>query len=336
MSKLNSAIANDYVLGKPLNTRLLSKLSDRARFSYDEYGVLWSYEVIQLARWLPNGILLVNADEGPSKTTREQQKELREAIKQHGLSKVAYIPYSALRAAGLIPDDVILVDVTPDREIETLIPCRNKKCAQAGTPHKHLQKKHFLGETLFRIKRETWDNTKNKYFTSYVYYVSGLDRNDDPERRNFFLVQLPSARPDPTTVDEALALLRPKDVPKDALRQGEWFLISMPEKKFKPDQIIKNWQDISKSNIKEYKKGVPILSDNAKIQFEYMQGVDGLIYRRHNRHRATRMVCDDGVYVSGMLYDADHSTLKLGNGKTWFKVVKNRAVNSWRAGGNVD
>lgn len=356
MSNNDTEIANDFVQRKPIKKRLLSIVRESkgggawggyykhelyprtgaARFSYDEHGVLWSYEAMQLARWLPDGTLLVNGDEGPSKTTKKQQREMREAIKRHKPAKVALVPFSALWAARVDPRDVEIVDVTPDREIEQLRVCQSAKCPEAGTMHKHPHKVHFLGETLFRVKRQRWSDKANTYVDVYDYFVSGLDRNDDPARRNFFLAQLPATRHAPKTVDAALALLRPKGVPEDALRQGEWFLVPAPDKKFKPDQTIKDVKSVAKSNSEDLKAGVPIVSDDAKEQFERIKNGGWSMHARHERHRATRMVCIGAVYVSGMMRDAEHGALKLGDGKTWHKVVKNRAVGGWRAGGDVD
>lgn len=350
MSNNDTEIANDFVQRKPIRKDLLSIVGARggyykhglypepgaARFSYDEHGVLWSYEVMQLARWLADGTLLVNGDEGPSNMTKEQQRTMRAAIKRHPPAKVALVPFSALRAARVDPRDVEIVDVTPDREIEQLVPCQSTKCADAGTSHKHPRKVHFLGETLFRVKHQEWSDKANARVARHDYFVSGLDRNDDPARRNFFLAQLPAARPAPKTVDDALALLRPKGVPEDALRQGEWFLVPAPDKKFKSDlkKIIKD--TVARSNTEDLKAGVPIVSDDSKEQVERIKNGGWSMHARRERHRATRMVCNDAVYVSGMLRDAEHGALKLSDGKTWHKVVKNRAVGSWRAGGDVD
>jgi hypothetical protein len=48
------------------------------------------------------------------------------------------------------------------------------------------------------------------------------------------------------------------------------------------------------------------------------------------------MFINGSVFVSGMVRDAEHTALKLGDGKTWFQVIRNRAVQSWGAGGQVD
>lgn len=358
MARNDTEIANDFIQRKPINRRLLQVVRERvsggfwgmtsrhnlyprdgaARFSYDEAGVLWSYEAMELACWLPDGTLLVNGDAGPSLRTRDHQRELRDAIKRHEVAVVALVPFSAMRSARIDwrTHSFQIIATTPDREIEQLQICRNKKCSEAGALHRHPHKVHFLGETLFSVKRAHWDEKRNGYVSRYDYFVSGLDRNDDPKRRNFFLAQLPASRSAPKTVDEALALLRPKGVPEDVPRQGEWFLVPAPEKKFKPDQIIKDVKSVAKSNSEDLKAGVPVVSDDSKEQYERIKNGGWSMYSRRDRHRATRMVCNGDVFVSGMLRDAEHGPLKLGDGKTWFKVVKNRAVGSWRAGGDVD
>lgn len=311
-----------------------------ARFSYDEGGVLWSYESMQLARWLPDGALLVNADDGPSMMTRAQQRALREALKRHPPKRVALVPFTALRSARVEPHNVEVLAVTADREIEDEVVCRNKNCAQAGTTHTHTRRRHFLGETLFRVARREWrevDGGEHQVFVNgYDYFVSGLDRNDDPRKRNFFLAKLPDGVKPPKSVNQALGLLRPKGLPRTALRQGEWFLVPAPNKKFKPEQILKDMKQSAGRYTEDLKAGVVLVSADPKEQLERMQMGGWGMYSRRTRHRATRLVCNGAVYVSGMLRDAEHGPLKLGDGKTWFRVVRNTADGAWRAGGDVD
>jgi hypothetical protein len=45
---------------------------------------------------------------------------------------------------------------------------------------------------------------------------------------------------------------------------------------------------------------------------------------------------DNSVYVSGMIRDSEHGPMKLGDGKTWYKVYRNLADGSWGASGDVD
>jgi len=164
--------------------------------------------------------------------------------------------------------------------------------------------------------------------------VCGLDRNDNPSRRMFFLAQLPERRK-PKTVDEALDMLRPKHVPAGTPRQGEWFFL--PSAVTKPHRMKDtDWRETLK------------LPPNAKIAVE----------RVRNDHKATRYATIDAgrngqkrhyatelyrvvgvvgekrierVLVRGLIRDEEHDKLVLPDG--WHLAVKNLAVEGWRAGG---
>lgn len=355
MAQNNFKIALDFVRRQPINKRLLDKVrfpkkglswsnsntthgmyprEGAARFSYDEQWRLWSYEQMELARWLEDGTLLINGDNGESKKTREHQDELRSAIKDAKVERTAIVPYSALRAAGVRPDQIEIVATTPDREIERTEVCRKTSCPDPTPKHTHTKMVHFLGETLFKAARRAWDDATNNYEYYSVYFVCGLDRNDDPMRRNFFLAQLPKGVK-PTTVDEALNALRPDAVPADALRQGEWFFLPT-DKKFIGSQSIKDVKSIAKHLTEDVARGVPIVSAESKEQFQRLQEGGWSLFARRKRHRASRMVCSDAVYVSGRVRDDEHDLLRLGDGKQWFRVVRNLSPGSWKAGGDVD
>jgi len=355
MAQNDAQIARDFVLRKPINKKLLNRVrfpkkglsgsnsntthgmyprEGAARFSYDEQGCIWSYEAMELGRWLPDGTLLINGDNGASMRTREHQEELRSAIKTAKVERTAIVPYSALRAASVRPNQIEIVATTPDREIPRTEVCRKTLCNDTTPKHTHTRMVHFLGETLFKAERRAWDDATHNYEYYSVYFVCGLDRNDDPARRNFFLAQLPEGVK-PTTVDEALDALRPNDVPADALRQGEWYFLPT-DKKFGASQVIKNVKAIAKSLTEDIAHGVPIVSDDSETQYQRLQEGGWNLYARRKRHRASRMVCSDAVYVSGMIRDEEHDLLRLGDGKQWFRVVRNLSPGSWKAGGDVD
>lgn len=355
MAQNDAQIARDFVLRKPINKKLLNRVrfpkkglswsnsnpthgmyprEGAARFSYDEQGCIWSYEAMELGRWLPDGTLLINGDNGASMRTREHQSALRSAVKTEKLERTAIVPYSALRAAGVRPNQIEIVATTPDREVERTEVCRKASCPDPTPKHTHTKMVHFLGETLFKVERRAWDPELDLYTPYFAYFVCGLDRNDDPMRRNFFLAQLPEGVK-PTTVDDALNALRPNDVPADALRQGEWFFLPT-DKKFGASQVIKNVKAIAKSLTEDIAHGVPIVSDDSGTQYQRLQEGGWNLYARRKRHRASRMVCSDGVYVSGMIRDEEHDLLRLGDGKQWFRVVRNLSPGSWKAGGDVD
>jgi len=272
--------------------------------------------------------IIVNGDNGPSMTTRSHQASVRDAVRD---LTTAVLPFSALDAARIELrhiSQIKIIATTPDREIEKPVRRLNR---ETGVMEDSVQLVHFLGETLF-----LYDGR---------YYVSGLDRNDDPKRRNFYLARLPAGRK-PKTVDEALNALRPKGVPDTALRQGEWFLVPSDKRPKKVD-VLKDRLDANPRPVewlprprggreeRPVFRGVPVISAKpAEIHEALTQP------RRFNgrglRHVASRVYLNGAVYVSGMLRDIEHGHLKLGDGRGWFKVVRNLADGSWGATGDVD
>ena len=119
------------------------------------------------------------------------------------------------------------------------------------------------------------------------------------------------------------------------MRQGEWFLVPSDVKP-KKDAIVRE------SRAKRYgddpmKPGVPIVTaDSDRMREQLASEWPWELITRARRHRATRMYLNGSVFVSGMLRDEEHSALKIGDGKTWYRVVRNRAQASWGAGGQVD
>lgn len=300
--------------------------------AYDGVTKLMSYGRFALAVRKPDGQIIANGDNAPTVTSRKQQREFRSAL---GDTKSCLLPFSALQSAGIKPEDVKIVATTPDRVIEVWKKCRcTKKWHQKDHvydpsdfqfhedgSHSVKTSQHFLGETLF-----TRTDRPGRY------YVSGLDRNDDPRKRHFYLAQLPDgARP--KTVDEALETLKPEGLPDTGwFRQGEWFFLPTPGLKpvIEGENVLIRESKISWDRTQA---GVPIMSDDANEARDRASLVN---WGRARRHRATRMYINGAVYVSGMVRDEEHNPLKLGNGKTWYRVVRNRATGSWGAGGQVD
>lgn len=297
--------------------------------AYDGVTTLVSYARFNVAVRKADGQIIVNGDEAPTVTSRKQQREFRSAL---GTKTACLLPFSALQAASIRPEDVKIVATTPDKEIEIWKPCKCQKSwhtksndyvrvHEDGT-HSAKHTAHFLGETLFTL--EGWSGR---------YYVSGLDRNDDPRKRHFYLALLPDGV-QPKTVDEALESLKPEGLPADGwLRQGEWFFVPTPG--LKP---VVEGENVLVKAVTSYGKsvpGVPILSSRAdEMRFVLPDGLQ--LRARARRHRATRMYINGSIYVSGMVRDEEHTALKLGNGKTWYRVIRNRAAGSWGAGGQVD
>jgi hypothetical protein len=277
-----------------------------------------------MAVWTKEGKLIINGIDHPSQTTRRQQSELRHAAQLHNVPR-CLIPFPALREAGFYDHEILdikIVATTADREETRWSPCQHKRCIERGHPEQESHRivkgivqsssvVHFLGETLFQLKGNL--------------YVCGLDRNDDPNKRSFYLTQLPKGTK-AKTVDEALLKLRPKNLPEDTLRQGEWFLVPSEIRPPKKMQI----REYTRSN--QVRTGIPVISDKPEAISNELTNSYTPFSRRETRHVATRMFLNGAVFVSGCLRDEQHGRLKLGNGKQWFKVVKNLAVGGWTTG----
>lgn len=274
------------------------------RMSVEHSNRLRSYEGFDLGVRLSDGTIIINGDMGPSMMTRKHQNELRAAVR--GV-KSCLLPFSALRSPGIDPLKVRLIATTEDRTVIGTRRCTCKRgwCGGPG-PHQKETRSHFLGETLFDAP----------VGMEIARFVCGLDRNDDPSKRHFFLARLPRGMK-PTSVDEALEGLRPGDVVAGSLRQGEWFFV--------PDELG------LKAPKAQILSGVPIVSDSAQIA----SAADR--WRRAQRHVATHtFYAGDVVYVRGCVRDSEHTNLKLGDGKTWHRVVRNLAEAAWGAQGDVD
>lgn len=307
------------------------------RVGYRDDGCLYSYDMPLALRTTYDGkpFIIINGDGSPTMQTSKHQRELRSVLQDgfvvdpgadhwakgkelddegrpgRGWKTVrpkmidsstklphAFIPFSILDRPSIRLRDIRVISVTADFEIKKTVPDREKGGTKVITLH-------FLGETLFR------DASTNRI------YVCGLDRNDDPSSRMFYLAQLPRGA-EPKTVDEALAALRPEGLPKSTKRQGEWFLVPEPRYKAAKAEIIKK---------------VPIISDKPAEQADEREQE-----RRADRHVATHMHLNGAVRVRGRLLDDEHDTLKLGD--VWHRVVKNLAPQGWRydkaAGARVD
>lgn len=241
---------------------------------------LMSYEHWDLA-WICGNHVVVNGDAAPSKRTDIQRRALFEAIKVVGMPS-ATIPFTTLREAVVDPKHINVMDVKQDFTIT------RTRVIKGEVVSREL---HFLGECLFE------DLRGNRY-------LSGLDRNDDPQKRMYYLCRLPTL-PFVKTVDEALESLRPDYVRVGTPRQGEWFFVPQPGLKLK--------------STGKY----AIVSDMADGQWNDLR-------RLHSRrHVASSLALySGGVYVKGTVTDAEHSMLRLGS--VWHKVEANRAIQGWR------
>lgn len=245
---------------------------------------LMSYVHWDLA-WICGSYVVVNGDAAPSKRTDVQRRALFDAIKVVGAPS-ATIPFSTLVAAGIEPKYIRVEDVNPDFTLTRTRVIKGEKVER---------KAHFLGECLFSD-------------LGGRFYLSGLDRNDDPQKRMYYLCMLPST-PYVDTVEAALEALRPAHVPVGTPRQGEWFFVPQPQMKVKMTRA---------------ELGTPVVSDRAIDQVEFSGDLS-----RQNRHVVRYMTFEgDSVFVKGDVRDDEHSTLRLG--QAWHKVVRNTSPAGWR------
>ena len=290
------------------------------RLWYDTQGQLFSYAMC-LGLWVQDRrgqrLFLLNGDGAPTKTTAEHQHAVRmylEDVQRESLNSPltvtalrphAIVPFSVLRSAGVDFDALTILDATTAKVRRREEPCRRNDCETKGS-HTHPRDDHFLGETLLRDRRGR-------------VFLSGMDRNDAPSKRSFYLCQVPGT---PATVEEAIATLRPDGLPQDTPRQGEWFFVPEPGYRLAKDALRTTY--------------CPIAADTAEDQLSQMSMfVDTkrgkVIYRvpsRAGRHVASTLVVNGAVYARGSVRDDEHTTLRLG--PVWHRVVKNRAIEGWR------
>ena len=282
-----------------------------------------------------SGTFLLNADTY-STSTSARQSEIRSAVRN---KPQALIPFSALQAARVYNyDDIEIIHRTEDHIHSRFVYCVNKK---TGERERKEIREHFLGETLFRVKRsyQKHDPITNYWSLQRVapsYFVCGLDRNDDPSKRNFFLTELPKGVY-PKTVGEALEILRPKSVEKDAPRQGEYFFQSLN------GSSKKNLFKAEEKDLVELAHTCGTFFHPKKVKVEKYErtpfSIDGRLSSWEKRHWVQKaVVLEEGkkklIFVQGMVKDRDHRSVSLKD--CWHVVMRNRAISSFRAGGRVD
>lgn len=158
--------------------------------------------------------------------------------------------------------------------------------------------RHWLGESLVRAETEVRGGKNRK-----SYFLSGFDHNES--RALYFFCELP-AGVHPTTVDEAYECLKP-DVVKTAEangrsveRQGDIFAIEV---------TTANKKDLRKAGARFEKRGYLLDTNHTATEVAYMP--NGVTLVRGTMTHAPEFRA------------ADHSRVKLGDGKTWHIAIKN-------------
>lgn len=287
-------LVEDFAAGRPFRKSLSSSTNYGAlRLSYNE-TYFYSYRM-KLAYRDPQGNVIINGDGAPSATTRKHQQLIRRIPGPQ-------IPFSVLERLGTPVEEIRIVHAKSDFVLTRKVLCKEAddgSCWRENheTHHGrlyHFVEEHFLGETLFEHGGDL--------------YISGLDRNEPPQSRHFYVARLP-ANCEAKTVDEGLDALRPPNVPETALRQGEWFFVHTGYAT--AGKLTKSLG--LRGALKDHVKKAVALDD------------------RPGRHVVSQLIEAGGLrFASGVVRDQEHATLKLTDG--WYKVVRNLS----RGGFSID
>lgn len=289
---------------------------------------------IRLALRVP-GTIILNADLYPSRGRNDQigemQSFLRSAFVGQPKGSHVLIPFAALRPAHIPMEDIRFIDRTFDTYTKRRVVCQKKYCRERPTYyHNAYEELHELPNGGHTVLHDIHRAGESFFSVGDRRFVCGFDRNDGLKRSSFYLTELPPSGKKAKTVDEALLTLRPPGLPETTLRQGEWFFVptGIPTKDF-GEEVRTEWHS---------KKGVPIVTADAEdLNRRFQQGDDEMDRRRRDRrHVASKVTTGRHVYAAGTVKDVQHDDLRLGDGKEWFRVVKNLAVNGWTSNGKVD
>jgi hypothetical protein len=178
---------------------------------------------------------------------------------------------------------------------------------------------------------------KNRVFYAYMVYWPNRK-----SARNQFICELPSFWPRVLSVEEARKELRPQFFRqdwiegKDYYRQGDLFFI--------PDSSLLYFSGKSRVRLYNGSGGISIMTLRT-------EAIKNLIIGRHIMTKALVQVeindlangapeferkCLLSVWARGCVRHPEHGRLKLGDGKKWYYVAKNRAVWSIGFGGKHD
>lgn len=300
---------------------------------------------------------LLNGDRY-SVSTSQHQAIVRSCMPSH--KHIIIVPFSALAAAGIDKTTIKPIDIQSDRQEKVVRRC--------DAPHKfnggqvvpedigkfdsevvstdyvfsscdcpgnvgHVAWQHFLGASVFTATvHERIDGVE--IVRSNVPFLSAFDQNE--ARPLYFLCEMPESFAvkdyGDATYGDAIEALKPFDVlAADAngieyVRQGDIFAIA---------------SDATTLDLK--KLGAKIVKRSKNIDECFLLNTN---------HTATEVmkVPYGSTYARGVLYhdpdmrERDHARRKMGDGKTWHKIVKNTvpsrdksfSTRAWTLGGRVD
>lgn len=268
-----------------------------------EQDTLYSYgHHFILAQKCKNGYIL-NGDRYSMSTARHQNE-----TRQQAPTKSPIIPFSALEQilkTNYTGDTtemakITIYDVTEDKNIEYT--AYNKD----GEPYTAYR--HILGASLIKYGRK--------------FYLSGVDAGSK-NFNSYFLVELPNAK---TLCKKSPVLYQDGMNAEYAFRLLAGNLTDKQYKDYQEGKIKRQGEYFLRPCYKELHKILHIEKISKKRDLSRGRG---------NAHTARDMFkTSSGTYVRGTLRHDEHKMISLG--EVWHKVIKNTAIRSFAASGNVD
>lgn len=312
------------------------------------YGRHFPLAVIMPSGSSRRGWWLLNGDRwsgrrGWGQSTTSMQTAVQALVRDTGLPFLI-IPFSALDQAGIKHNSITAVETLPDRYTsETRTRPEAPSKWDLGDTHytrnwqqlpggdwSYEIKVHHLGETVFTANYQYWHrepaymdlthrmvHPAGQYVSGSAYFLSAFDENE-PGFGLYFLTQLPEGAK-PQTVAEAREALKPPQVieaesgSREVLRQGDVFAV----------RSTRQTRELNApSTPSAYVLGVN--HQVTEVRKDEYGVTYGRGFMRHRPREAGRR--------------PEHRTLKLGDGKTWYQLVKNTVPEgrSWSVGGQVD
>jgi hypothetical protein len=290
------------------------------------YSYGYHFVLAQLIGTREKGFVLINSTKY-SVTTSQHQSDIARYIGRSGLRSIL-LPFVSLRSAGIDRSSIRLVAVEDDDWRRTPHDARTYEDIPEGNRDgayhnewndtwTYYTQQHVAGQSVFSAEYQIgWGDPKRAYF------VSAFDEQET--HQHYFLAQLPP-RVKPTSVKDALHLLRPPAVleadalSKSVIRQGDIFAVptdwTTRELTARGGQIEKRGRLLNTSHV-----GTEV------ITFPDLAVARGCLYHKpEGRSPWDR-------------FDPTHKRQKLGDGKQWHAIVKNTVPEgrSWSLVGSID
>ena len=186
-------------------------------------------------------------------------------------------------------------------------------------------RRHILGESLIVADVQAWRGGK-RIKRRNVKFLSGFDHGEP--HLAYFFCEMPKC--DAATVDEAYEALKPdavrlaEQMERDIVRQGDIFAIATS---YQRRDLLKQAKRHGYRNVP---KRIKTWGDDNKLTPEYLRTERASMLLGTN-HQGTEVIhANDGtIYARGCLWHVpdgrtnDHVRKKLGDGKTWYIILKN-------------